>query len=207
MSHHTTMPRRKLFATVAAVLVSGLALTGCAAPAPTAAPSAASSETGDSEFLAEHNLDGLGAAQIIERLDTLPVADRPTDLIASVQPAVLVLTDGQGRETQLAMPEDEVYISVAPFRAQTHDCYFHSLTTCLGELANTEVQVTLTDTATGDVLINDLRQTFDNGFVGFWVPRGLEASLTIGHDSQTGTATISTVNADDPTCITTLQLT
>ena len=207
MSHHTTMPRRKLFATVAAVLVSGLALTGCAAPAPTAAPSAASSETGDSEFLAEHNLDGLGAAQIIERLDTLPVADRPIDLIASVQPDVLVLTDGQGRETQLAMPEDEVYISVAPFRAQTHDCYFHSLTTCLGELANTEVEVTLTDTATGDVLINDLRQTFDNGFVGFWVPRGLEASLTIGHDSQTGTATISTVNADDPTCITTLQLT
>ncbi|WP_067243022.1 CueP family metal-binding protein [Microbacterium resistens] len=207
MSHRTTMPRRRLFAAAAAVLVSGLALTGCAAPAPTAAPSAASSETSDSEFLAEHNLDGLGAAQIIERLDTLPVADRPTNLIASVRPDVLVLTDGQGRETQVAMPEDEVYISVAPFRAQTHYCYFHSLTTCLGELANTEVQVTLTDEATGDVLINDLRQTFDNGFVGFWVPRGLEATLTIGLNSQTGTATISTVNADDPTCITTLQLT
>lgn len=204
MSHRTTMPRRKLFA---AVLISGLALTGCAVTAPMATPSAASSETGDSEFLAEHNLDGLDAAQIIEQLDTLPVADRPIDLIASVRPDVLVLTDSQGRESQVAMPEDEVYISVAPFRAQTHDCYFHSLTTCLGELANTEVQVTLTDEATGDVLINDLRQTFDNGFVGFWVPRGLEATLTIRHDSQTGTATISTANADDPTCITTLRLT
>lgn len=207
MSRRTTMPRRRLFATVAAVLVSGLALTGCATPAPTDALSAASNEPADSDFLAEHDLDGLGAAQIIERLDTMPVADRPTDLLASVQPEVLVLTDGQSREAQVAMPDDDVYISVAPFRAQTHDCYFHSLTTCLGELANTEVQVTLTDEATGDLLINEARQTFDNGFVGIWVPRGIEATLTIGLNSQTGTATISTVNADDPTCITTLQLT
>ena len=136
----------------------------------------------------------------------MPVADRPTDLIASVQPDALVLTDDQDRETRLQMPEGQVYISVAPYREQTHDCYFHSLTTCLGELADTEVQVTLTG-EDGDVLIDEARQTYDNGFVGIWVPRGIEAMLTIEHEGQTGTATISTMNEEDPTCITTLQLT
>ena len=153
-----------------------------------------------------HDLAGLDAAQVIERLDTMPVADRPTNLLASVQPDALVLTDDQDRETQLPMPEDEVYVSVAPYREQTHDCYFHSLTTCIGELGNADVQLTLTD-ADGKVLINETRETFDNGFVGLWVPRDVEATLTIEHEGQAGTATITTLNEDDPTCITTLRLT
>ena len=96
------------------------------------------------------------------------------------------------------MPDDEVYISVAPYREQTHDCYFHSLTTCLGELANAEVQVTLTSDD-GEVLVNETRQTYDNGFIGiYWIPRGIEATLTIDHKGQTGTTTISTMNDDDP---------
>ena len=153
-----------------------------------------------------HDLAGLDAAQVIERLDTMPVANRPTSLLASVHPDALALTDDQGRETQLPMPEDEVYISVAPYREQTHDCYFHSLTTCIGELGNADVQVTLTDTD-GNVLIDETRETFDNGFVGLWVPRDVEATLTIEHEGQAGTATITTLNEDDPTCITTLRLT
>ena len=56
------------------------------------------------------------------------------------------------------------------------------------------------------MLIDEARQTFDNGFVGFWLPRGIEATLTIELDEQVGTAAISTVNEDDPTCITTLQV-
>jgi hypothetical protein len=104
------------------------------------------------------------------------------------------------------MPDDEVYISIAPYRDQTHDCYFHSLTTCLGELANAEVQVTLTGDD-GEVLVDEVRQTYDNGFIGIWVPRGTTATLTVEYDGQAGTADISTMNSDDPTCITTLQLT
>ncbi|MBP1324879.1 hypothetical protein JOF28_000111 [Leucobacter exalbidus] len=207
MSRRSAFSTRSLLTAVAALAIAGLTLTACAAPASTTAPTTSSTESSTDAFLADHNLDGLDAAQIIEQLDTMPVADRPTDLTASVQPAALVLADTQGRETQLAMPADEVYISVAPFETQTHDCYFHSLTTCLGELANTEVQVTLTDNATGDVLVDEVQQTFDNGFVGFWIARGLEATLTIEVDGKAGTAQVSTMNTDDPTCITTLQLT
>ncbi|MDH5134305.1 MULTISPECIES: CueP family metal-binding protein [unclassified Microbacterium] len=207
MPHPAAPHRRKLIVAAAAMLAAALVLTGCAtAPSHEPASPSTNSRAVDTGFLADHDLDGLDAAQVIERLDTMPVADRPTDLIASVQPDALVLTDDQKRETRLPMPEDEVYISVAPYREQTHDCYFHSLTTCLGELANTAVQVTLTG-EDGDVLLDEVRQTYDNGFVGIWVPRGIKATLTIEHEGRTGTVTISTMNEDDATCITTLQLT
>ncbi|MBE7954638.1 MULTISPECIES: CueP family metal-binding protein [Microbacterium] len=207
MPHPAAPHRRKLIVAAAATLAAALVLTGCAtAPSHEPASPSTNSQAVDTGFLADHDLDGLDAAQVIERLDTMPVADRPTDLIASVQPDALVLTDDQKRETRLPMPEDEVYISVAPYREQTHDCYFHSLTTCLGELANTAVQVTLTG-EDGDVLLDEVRQTYDNGFVGIWVPRGIKATLTIEHEGRTGTVTISTMNEDDATCITTLQLT
>lgn len=206
MTHRTTSRRPKLIVVATATLVSALVLSGCAtSPSPEPASSTAGGQSVDSDFLAAHDLAGLDAAQVIERLDTMPLADRPVNLIASVRPDAIVLTDDQERETQLPMPEDEVYISVAPYRDQTHDCYFHSLTTCLGELANADVQVTLTDDD-GDVLVDEVRQTYDNGFVGLWVPRGIEATLTIEYEGQTGTAMISTMNEDDATCITTLQL-
>ncbi len=205
---YPTKPRRpRLIVAATITLAAALVLTGCAtASSPEPASSSTSNQAADGDFLAAHDLDGLNAAQVIERLDTMPVADRPADLIASVQPNALVLTDDQERETQLPMPEDEVYISIAPYRAQTHDCYFHSLTTCLGELVNTEVQVTLTGDD-GGVLVDEARRTYDNGFIGIWVPRGISSTVTIEHEGQTGTATISTMNEDDPTCITTVQLT
>ncbi|WP_282860555.1 CueP family metal-binding protein, partial [Pseudoclavibacter helvolus] len=187
MTHPATPRRRKLIIVACATLAAALVLTGCAtSSSPEPASPTAGGQSVDSDFLAAHDLAGLDVAQVIERLDTMPVADRPAGLIASVQPDALVLTDDQERETQLPMPEDEVYISVAPYRNQTHDCYFHSLTTCLGELANAEVQVTLTGDD-GEVLVDEVRQTYDNGFIGLWVPRGIDATLTIEHEGQTGT--------------------
>ena len=122
-------------------------------------------------------------AEVIEPLDTMPVSDRPADLHASVQPNAVVLTDAQDRQVILPLPADEVYVSVAPYRNQTHDCYFHNLTTCLGELDNTDVQVTLTS-SDDQVLVDETRRTYDNGFFGLWVPRDIDASLKISHAGQ-----------------------
>lgn len=196
----------KMVAAVASMMLFTTVLAGCSisSTSKTASP-AMSSRAQESDLLEVHDLSGLDVAQIIEKLDTMPVADRPAGLIASVQPEALVLTDDQGREATLAMPDDQVYLSIAPFRTQTHDCYFHSLTTCLGELANEDVQVTVTGDD-GDVLLDQALQTFDNGFVGIWVPRGTAATLDIEHEGRVGSAEISTKSADDPTCITTLQL-
>ncbi|MFW6600531.1 CueP family metal-binding protein [Propionibacteriaceae bacterium Y2011] len=196
---------RLLRLVVASALLLGIALVGCAAPSSEPGPTPVASPTGATKLLAEHGLTGLDAAQIIARLDTMPVADRPADLIGSVRPDVLVLTDASGNEARLPMPADKVYISVAPYREQTHECYFHSLTTCLGELGDQEVRVVLT-ASDGEVLVDKVRRSYDNGFVGLWVPRGIEATLTIEHEGQAGTADISTMEVDNPTCITTLRV-
>lgn len=199
------LSRRRNALAAVFVAILALVLAGCAITPSGPAPSSVSSQTSEREFLADHGLFGLDVRQVIERLDTMPVADRPTDLLASVQPEALVLTDDQERETRLRLPEDEVYISIAPYRDQTHDCYFHSLTTCLGELASEEVQVTLTG-ADGEVIIDEARRTYDNGFIGLWVPRDTEVTLTIEHEGQEANARISTMSDDDPTCITTMRL-
>ena len=186
-------PARARLAVAAAVVACGLLLAGCAS-GPEAQPSSSSSaSSAAAAVLADHDLAGLEAPEVIERLDT-------------VQPDAVVVTDGQGREARLPMPEDQVYVSVAPYVDQTHECHFHSLTTCVGELGDESVDVMLTG-ADGEVLVDETRRTYDNGFVGLWVPRDLDATLTITHDGRTGTAPITTRDPDDPTCVTTLQLT
>ncbi|WP_151525713.1 CueP family metal-binding protein [Serinicoccus kebangsaanensis] len=190
----------------AGVLAIGLVLAGCTSTAPDPGLSPNDESPATAELLSAQGLGGLDAADVIERLESTPVDDRPTDLLASVQPQALVLTDDRGREAELPLSGNDVYVSVAPFVKQTHDCYYHSLTTCLGELRRTDVQVTLVDTADGDVLVDEARQTYDNGFVGLWVPRGIEATLTMEHEGLSGSTTISTTSDDAPTCITDLRL-
>lgn len=199
----STAPRRML-AAFAALVVSALAVTGCTA-APAGDAPATTGVADAQELLAAHGLDGLDVRQIIDALEAMPVAERPADLLASVQPDALVLRDAGGREARVPMPDDEVYISVAPFREQTHECHFHSLTTCVGELGDSEIQVTVT-TTDGEVLWDETRRTADNGFTGFWVPRGIDATLTVAQAGVSGSAELSTTADDDPTCITTLRL-
>lgn len=185
-----------LAAATAAILT--LVLAGCATTA--AAP-----ELDGSNLLTEHGLAGMEAPEIIDSLDRMEVSDRPADLIASVQPDALVLADS-GQEVSLDMPDDLTYMSVAPYIAQTHDCFFHSLTTCRGELSRQQMEVRIVDETTGDVLVAETTTTFDNGFVGFWLPRDLQGTIEVTYDGRTGMTSFSTAG-DAATCITTLRLT
>lgn len=194
--------KHRLTALASLVFVGALALTGCVAAPGDTAPTASVEE---GNLLAEHDLSGLDAKQIIDRLDAMPVAERPTDLFASIRPDNVLLSDGGEREVLIPMPEDEFYVSMSPFVTQTHDCFFHSLTTCLGELQDQELHVTITD-VDGAELANGTYRTFNNGFVGFWLPRGIDATITVKYEGKSVTAPLSTTDAD-PTCVTTLQLT
>ncbi|MEZ5085417.1 MAG: CueP family metal-binding protein [Tessaracoccus sp.] len=104
----------------------------------------------------------------------------------------LLLTDDQQRETTIAMPEDEFYVSFAPYVSQTHDCHFHSLTTCVGELQNADVQVTVTDEASGETLVDEALTTYDNGFLGVWLPRDIDGTLTVEYEGLTAEWPITT---------------
>ncbi len=196
-------------------LVLALTLAGCSgSPAPgspEAAPDAGRS--GDSwindgaQLLADFDLEGLDAPAIIEQLDSTPVSERPAGLMASVQPEALVLSDEQGRETSLPIDGDRFYVSIAPYVEQSHDCYFHSLTTCLGELPGAEFELTVTDEETGEILVDGPMRSYDNGFVGLWLPRGIDAEIAMEREGRSARASVSTRGTDDPTCITTLRLT
>lgn len=196
----TTHPTRRRTA-IALLAAGALALAGCSTdndPAQEAASPPASLEI--------YGLAGLDATQVIDTLDAMPVADRPDDLIASVHPTELVLTSGGENLATLPTQEDGFYLSVAPYEIRTHSCHFHSLTTCLGEMAGEQVHVTVTNTTTGQTLIDEPRTTYDNGFLGLWLPRDITATLTIDHDGKTATSPIATGN-QDLTCLTTMQLT
>lgn len=188
---------RSILAAAAAI---ALTVTGCSTAA-----TGGGAETSQATVLDQHGLAGLDARGIIERLDTMGVSERPVDLLASVQPDSLVLTSDD-QATSIPMPDDEFYLSLAPYKSQTHECYFHSLTTCRGELRHEQVRVTVTDQNTGDTVLDETRTTYDNGFIGIWLPRGLSGALTVEHDGKTATAPISTGNDDDLTCLTSLRL-
>ncbi|REJ06594.1 hypothetical protein DY023_05685 [Microbacterium bovistercoris] len=196
------MIARRLAPALASAALAALLLAGCSAPVTDTAPDASAAS---SALLADHDLDGLDARTVVDRLDALPVAERPTDLIAAVRPDRLELSDDAGRTASLPLPEDLFYASVAPYADRTHDCFFHSLTTCLGELRNTDVRVIVTD-ADGSVVMDEMHTTNDNGFVGLWLPRDIRGTITVEHDGRQAGQQFST-DADAPTCLTTLQLT
>jgi hypothetical protein len=174
-----------------------LVLAGCASsPEP---PGSSAVES----ILAAYDLAGLDGQAIVDRLDRLPVAERPTTLRASVRPGELLLSEvGSDDQTAVDLPDDLFYLAVAPYLESTHDCYFHSLTTCRGELAGKDVHVTITERGTGN---DTTTTTFDNGFVGFWLPSGIDATITVAYEDYAASGDIST-GPDDPTCLTTLKL-
>lgn len=179
-----------------------LALTGCSAADPE--PTADGTESQDT-FLTTHGLAAMDAVEIIDHLDRQKVTERPTDLIASVRPDELLLSSDD-QEVVVDLPDNQTYVSIAPYLTSTHDCFYHSLTTCLGELDNEDIQVKITDEATGEVLVDEATTTFDNGFIGFWLPDDVTGLIEVSYQGRTGTTEFSTTD-DGATCVTDLRLT
>ena len=185
-----------------AVAALALALTGCSAADPE--PTADGTESQDT-FLTAHGLAAMDAVEIIDHLDRQKVTERPTDLIASVRTDELLLSSDD-QEVVVDLPDNQTYVSIAPYLTSTHDCFYHSLTTCLGELSNEDIHVTITDEATGEVLVDEATTTFDNGFIGFWLPDDVTGLIEVSYQGRTGTTEFSTTD-DGATCVTDLRLT
>lgn len=154
-------------------------------------------------YLSVETGSNMSAVELIDTLESTPVDDRQASITASVLADRVLFTNGVVEE-EYPLPDDLFYLSVAPYVSQTHDCFFHSPTTCLGELRSGEFDVTVV-TDTGEILVDEPRTAADNGFIGLWLPSGLTATLTITGVQGTASATIGT-GPEDPTCITTLRL-
>ena len=200
--------RARTSATVSALALSlSMALSACStdgggSAAPEPGPAAATAD--DSAALLDRvGLAGRSGQEIVDELER-STEQRPLALSASVREDHVLVGDGS-QEVTVPLPEDLFYVSVAPFVDQTHECFYHSLATCRGELAGEEVSVTITD-GEGEVLVEETVTTQANGFTGFWLPRGIEdGTIEVARNGAEGSVPLSTTPGS-PTCVTTLQL-
>lgn len=205
------MRLKKLLPAASLPILALLVVTGCAqedTPSESPATSEGTGDTAvndqvDSALLTDRGWEDASTEAIIDELDRVTLADRDAELIASVRVDELVLASDD-EEIALPIPDEQFYFAFAPYVNQNHDCFYHSLTTCVGELQNEQIEVLITDEA-GEVLVDETVTTFDNGFYAVWLPRDITGQITINHGEQTVTAPIST-DAEAPTCVTTLQL-
>lgn len=184
-----------------------LGLAACSvAPAPSSAPAvepATSAPAESGSLLAAHGLEGKSGREIVEALDQDP-AQRPLAIMGSVRYDQVVISDGNAEEV-VPIEGDEFYLSLAPYESVTHDCYFHNLGTCRGELAGADVHVKIT-ADDGTVLVDEDATTYANGFVGFWVPKDVKGTIVVTKDAKTAESPFSS-DAEGATCVTTLPLT
>ncbi len=187
---------------VGAVLVALAApgLVACSAADPSPVDTAAA----QSSIRSLSDLDGMSVVEIVDTLEAIPVDEQPTAFTASVRPGSLLLADDDGEEER-AMPAGVFHLSVAPYVDGTHDCFFHSLTTCRGELGGRTLEVAVT-ASDGTVLFDETVIAEDNGYVGLWLPSDIDATLRVSDGERSGEIGIST-GPDDLTCLTSLQLT
>lgn len=193
---------------VALSLAAVVALAGCSSPAPSSPaggqtkPAASAPAGQSSDVLAAVGLGGLSGKQIVDQLDQDPTA-RPLPMKASVRYDHVVVGNESG-EVNVPIEGDEFYLSIAPYASQTHECFYHSLATCRGEMAAEQVHVKIVDEA-GTVLVDEDVTTYANGFVGFWLPKDIKGEVTVTADGKTGTVPFAT-GPQDATCLTTLKV-
>lgn len=152
--------------------------------------------------LEKYDLDGLTVIEMVSSLDQR--IDEPSTFGASISPTTLTLYD-DGNALEFAIPDDQFYVSFAPYINNTHPCTQHNLVSCRGELKSETFHIIITQ-VNGTVLIDETIQSMDSGFIGLWLPKDIEARLYVEYDGLSVEIPIATLDESD-TCITTpLQL-
>jgi hypothetical protein len=144
-------------------------------------------------------LEGLDAHEAV----ALANAWKGSDVTSFATPAAVHFAFPGGAEVQIAMPEDVMLVSVAPYLTRTHPCATHYMSGCQGELvgAPVHVQAVLAD---GTVLIDEVMPTMANGFIDLWLPRGHAIDVQMRLEDYTTVGRLTTFD-DSLTCVTTLQ--
>lgn len=123
---------------------------------------------------------------------------------ASITSEQLIVVENEEEKLVYDLPEDEFFVSIAPYINETHPCDNHSLTGCQGELVNEQFDVYIEDTE-GKVLIDETLESQENGFIDLWLPRDETYKIKIEHEGKVVESEFSTFE-NDGTCITTMQL-
>lgn len=126
------------------------------------------------------------------------------DQSASINSTQLIVKNQDNSQLTYALPNDEFFVSIAPYIKQTHPCATHSLTGCRGELINQDFEVYIEDND-GNVIMDGKITSNSHGFIDLWLPRDKEFHISISQNEKTVKSKFSTFESDD-TCNTTMQL-
>lgn len=146
-------------------------------------------------------LEGLDAPAAVE----LANAWKGNGVTTFATPDAVVFVFPDGTEVAVPMPDDLMFVSVAPYLDRTHPCATHYMSGCQGELIGAPVHVRAS-LADGTLLIDEVMPTMANGFIDLWLPRdeAIDLRLTLEGYAVDG---LLTTFRDSRTCITDLRLT
>src|SRR5699024_7427672 len=116
---------------------------------------------------------------------------------ASITSSELIVTDENEEETSYDLPEDELFVSIAPFVNETHECTIHSLTGCKGEMVDEDSDIHI-ENLLGEVILDEKKQTEANGFVDSWSTREDRYDVTIIQYGKETSSDIYTFDDDKP---------
>lgn len=122
---------------------------------------------------------------------------------ASITGEFLIITEGD-EQSEIPLPEDEFFVSIAPYETYTHECAIHSLTGCQGELVNESFNVTVIDEKK-NIVLKEEKNSGVNGFIDLWLPKNQKLNVLIEKEGKTVEKEITTFE-DSYTCITTMKL-
>jgi hypothetical protein len=150
----------------------------------------------------ETKLDGLDARQALALANQWFQEKQPVKSFINAREIVFEFQDGKVRK--IALPAKEMMVAIAPYVQKSHTWGVHYLSSCQGELIETEFVVKAVDPS-GITLLNQPVKTLKNGFMELWLPRGKTLEVTITGLNRSATGTIETMD-NSKTCVTTMQL-
>ncbi|KAE8560672.1 CueP family metal-binding protein [Paenibacillus polymyxa] len=132
-------------------------------------------------------------------------AGKATGQSASINSSQLMVTGNNNQTINYDLPDNEFFVSIAPYVDQTHPCATHSPTGCQGEIKNGAFNVTVHDSEGNIIIENAAMKSQPNGFIDLWLPRDKTYRISVNHEGKTAQTEFSTYEKND-TCITTMQL-
>jgi len=127
-----------------------------------------------------------------------------SEINSFITPKELTVTFPDQRMVKIALPEDEMYVAIAPYIENTHTCSTHYPSSCQGEMTQERFAVEIKE-KDGEMMFEGEETTLKNGFFELWIPRDKELIISIEKDKRS--AEVSLISDDEAgTCITTTKM-
>lgn len=159
-----------------------------------------SNDTGYSDEITYiRSLDPIEAVDVLnEWRDTKP------EILSYINADNIVISFPDNEIVELELPEDKMFVAIAPYVDETHQCYFHYFSSCMAEMKSKSFTIELIDNNTNSSVSKEVN-SLNNGFFELWLDRNKKYEIFVKYSNKTGNDTINTFSKSR-TCITTVHL-